>query len=384
MQKIAKFSSFSEEQEQLTTHLIQRLPPKLNGYYHKEQFNFKYAIPSKRVLDSCTWLDYNQTWVNMLIFDIDRPISLEQAINECLDIGYEPTWICKTDNGVHICFTLENIVKYDWTKAIKLARHIKRKLTTLLKADRKGSHRLPGIWRNPLKAKEWYFSGLLYSLDDFKTYILNQDLSVQGKFNKYKVKAKIENRIFTYAKGYRNDFTFRNAMIQSKNKDMCLTDTINLVNDIVLTESLLNSEEQLTRDEIIRIASSVFSYNEQNKNFVSNASVKTKTINRGRMGYEPIAKDGYVTPEVHKQITKQRQKEWINILNKDRDMASRVEHIKKVNELRKSDTERKILNCINGMFKDDYIKPSGKWNIAKICKDTGLHRNTVSKYIATI
>jgi hypothetical protein len=62
-------------------------------------------------------------------------------------------------------------------------------------------------------------------------------------------------------------------------------------------------------------------------------------------------------------------------------MASRIEHMKKINELRKLDTERKILNCINGMFKDDYIKPSGKWNIAKICKDTGLHRNTVYKYI---
>ena len=35
----------------------------------------------------------------------------------------------------------------------------------------------------------------------------------------------------------------------------------------------------------------------------------------------------------------------------------------------------------NALLKIEYIKPSGKWNIAKICKDTGLHRNTVSNYL---
>lgn len=62
-------------------------------------------------------------------------------------------------------------------------------------------------------------------------------------------------------------------------------------------------------------------------------------------------------------------------------MASRSEHMKKINKDKAKDTDRKIKNCIEGMFKDEYIKPSGKWNISKICKDTGLHRNTVSKYL---
>lgn len=62
-------------------------------------------------------------------------------------------------------------------------------------------------------------------------------------------------------------------------------------------------------------------------------------------------------------------------------MATRKEQMKKVNDDRRKNTDRKIQNCISGMFKDEYKKPSGKWNIAKICEDTGLHRNTVSKYL---
>ena len=62
-------------------------------------------------------------------------------------------------------------------------------------------------------------------------------------------------------------------------------------------------------------------------------------------------------------------------------MASRVEHMKKVNEKRKKETDKKIKNCIYGMFKDEYKKKNGKWNISKIAKDTGLHRNTVYNYL---
>ena len=70
--------------------------------------------------------------------------------------------------------------------------------------------------------------------------------------------------------------------------------------------------------------------------------------------------------------------------NKEDLMASRIEHMKNINKKRIEDTDRKIQNCISGMFKNEYKKKNGKWNISKISKDTGLHRNTVSKYIATI
>jgi len=162
-----------EDYKLLETHLIERLPHKVASWNSKDNFNLRLAIPTKRALDSSLWIEYNQSWVNTLIIDVDRNISMEQAINECLAFEFEPTWICKTDKGVHIAFALENMVKYEWDRAIALARHIKQVLTTLLKADDKGSHRLKGIWRNPLQ-HDFYFSGLLYSLDNFK-YLLDKE-----------------------------------------------------------------------------------------------------------------------------------------------------------------------------------------------------------------
>lgn len=66
---------------------------------------------------------------------------------------------------------------------------------------------------------------------------------------------------------------------------------------------------------------------------------------------------------------------------KEQWVASRSNHMKKLNRTRIEDTKRKIQNCINGLYKNEYKKPNGKWNIVKICNDTGLHRNTVSNYL---
>jgi len=62
---------------------------------------------------------------------------------------------------------------------------------------------------------------------------------------------------------------------------------------------------------------------------------------------------------------------------------SRQDHIRKVNEQRKSDTYKKIVNTITGMFGDEYRKESTStgWNISKLAKELRLSRTTVTKYI---
>ena len=40
-----------------------------------------------------------------------------------------------------------------------------------------------------------------------------------------------------------------------------------------------------------------------------------------------------------------------------------------------------MLNITTGMFKDEYKKPNGSWNISKIAKDSGTTRPTVMKYL---
>jgi hypothetical protein len=66
---------------------------------------------------------------------------------------------------------------------------------------------------------------------------------------------------------------------------------------------------------------------------------------------------------------------------KEQIMATRQEHAKKIHTKLAADTKRKVLNVITGMFKDEYRKKNGDWNISKIAKDSGTSRNTVMKYL---
>lgn len=63
-------------------------------------------------------------------------------------------------------------------------------------------------------------------------------------------------------------------------------------------------------------------------------------------------------------------------------MATRKEHMIKVNKKLANDTKKKVFNLIGGMFKDEYKKKDGAWNVSKIAKESGTSRNTVYKYIA--
>ena len=65
-------------------------------------------------------------------------------------------------------------------------------------------------------------------------------------------------------------------------------------------------------------------------------------------------------------------------------MATRQEHMINLNKKLADDTKRKVLNVITGMFKDEYKKKNGAWNVMKIAKDSGLTRPTVMKYIAEL
>lgn len=62
-------------------------------------------------------------------------------------------------------------------------------------------------------------------------------------------------------------------------------------------------------------------------------------------------------------------------------MATRLKHIKKVNENRVKVSKNKIDNLTLGMFSFEYKLKNGSWNISKIARDTGLTRKTVYKYL---
>ena len=62
-------------------------------------------------------------------------------------------------------------------------------------------------------------------------------------------------------------------------------------------------------------------------------------------------------------------------------MATRQEHALKNSKKIAEKTEKKVLNCITGMFAHEYKKLNGTWNISKIAKDSGTTRPTVMKYL---
>ena len=70
-------------------------------------------------------------------------------------------------------------------------------------------------------------------------------------------------------------------------------------------------------------------------------------------------------------------------IKKDKDlvMATRQEHAKKITKNTSEKYKKKILNLITGIFKDEYRKKDGSWNVTKIANDSGTTRPTVMKYL---
>ncbi len=72
-------------------------------------------------------------------------------------------------------------------------------------------------------------------------------------------------------------------------------------------------------------------------------------------------------------------------IKKDKELvvATRQEHARKIAKKNSEETRKKVLNCITGIFKDDYLsdRKDTKWNISKIAKDSGTTRPTVMKYL---
>lgn len=63
---------------------------------------------------------------------------------------------------------------------------------------------------------------------------------------------------------------------------------------------------------------------------------------------------------------------------------TRVENMKKINKEKAEASKEKIVDLLSGLFKDDYKKKNGSWNISKIAKALNLNRRTVMKHIVAI
>lgn len=106
--------------------------------------------------------------------------------------------------------------------------------------------------------------------------------------------------------------------------------------------------------------------------FVDRAKDKSTLKAKCRSIWNWYDERGWTIPKRYKRNRKQADKEL---------SMSRAEGARKAREILMKDTRRKILTLVTGIFKDEYKKKSGEWNISKIAKDSGTSRNTVMKYI---
>jgi hypothetical protein len=102
----------------------------------KDEFKFQKKHPKKNAISQNRWLFFNDSFLNLLIFDLDYFLTEEEAWQLCIErIGFEPTWVAVTENGVHIAFALENMVKYEWKNTIQIAQRVKVAISDALDAD---------------------------------------------------------------------------------------------------------------------------------------------------------------------------------------------------------------------------------------------------------
>jgi len=357
------------EKENLKSFLIKHIPNSTALYTKKEHFKLqkKIIVQSAIAVNKGTWLSYNDSWLNMLIFDLDYKINLDDAIKLCMQKAFEPTWICETDKGIHIAFALENMVRYDWTKTINSARFVKRELTKIFKADTLGSHRLKGIWRNPT-THNFYFSGLTYCITDFLELLSETNDIKQDYTPNLHKPSYIDLKNFKYILGNRNNYIWYLGMAYTK-----IADYTKILN-YIKTLQYKNKTLQLDMAEIEQIARSVFNYNKKNLNFVSLYKQKEKE-NVGAMGFKPIVA---ASGKAYSKEIKRRQSLSAKRTNQlDKTEAKQ----KRASELRASIQAQNIQKVKNFIELHSDTAPH---TIAKISCATDLHRHTVSKILKAL
>lgn len=60
---------------------------------------------------------------------------------------------------------------------------------------------------------------------------------------------------------------------------------------------------------------------------------------------------------------------------------TRTERAKSNAKARADKARKTVINAITGLYADEYKKVNGSWHMGKLVKATGVHRDTVSKYL---
>lgn len=356
--------------------LIKNLPKRLKAGNEKETSNIK-SYPSLVALDTMLFMNFNsKECISIMVFDIDKvgnKTALEyfKNINGLLNfivekVGFEPSYILQTTKGFHFGYHLKNHVFTNQPKAVEYLRNIKKALTELLGCDPKGSHRLNGVWRNPLRHPH-YYSGLInYELSDFREFL---PLRVNVK-RTYTAKVKIDATLLV--EGNRNEALFRYAMKFAKGQTSLIQEQI--VDYLVGVNT--QCPQPLETDELNIIASSVYGYWSKGDIRFGTLTHKEPIPNEGIMGFPKIAK---LSLEEYEVEVKRRQRlsaqRTNSIKNKEKSLEQLAEARECLAQKRRDENEQKVLQAIV------QLQDEGKKITASaISRIAEIDRRTVGKY----
>ena len=363
--------------EEFIEVLIKNLPPKIKAGNEKDTANIN-EMNTIEALRNCKFINLNsKERISFMVFDIDtmENMTAKQYFKDIRGlyvyimekIGLAPTYILETNKGFHFAYHLKNHIFTHQPKALNYLSLIKRGITQILNCDERASHRLNGVWRNPLLHPNFYSSCLNYELSDFQKFIIPKTIKVKKTYTNFKFNIKEED----LQKGTRNITLFNTALKFAFSKENSSIDEIySFINNINISRNV-----NLDSREISSICWSAFNYRERG-DYKDNSSYEDRNINVGIMEFEKMKRLSY---DEYVAETKSRQKlsalRTASIRDKEKNknqlLEAKQNYIIELQNKKRSEVLNAILTLQNR---------NEKVSVSAISRLTGIDRKTVKKY----
>lgn len=364
------------DHDELKELLIKNLPAHIKAGNEKTFSNI-YEYKTIKALRTCKFINFNtQERISWMVFDIDhvgemKALEYFKNINGFLKyviekLGIEPTYVLETQKGFHFAFHLKNHIYTHQRKALQYLQAIKRAITAILGCDVKASHRLNGIWRNPLLHEHYYSAQFNYELKDFKDFL------PKHQTQKYSITQTVKLDKNSLTVGNRNQALWEHAMRYAKGKT-ALTPS-ELVE--MLIEANSHAQEPLEMNELNTIASSAHKYWREDKIAFGTLTQKEPNPNEGVMEFPKMS---FLPFEVYEAEVKRRQKlsaQRTNEIKNQEQAKNQLEEARlKSATKRQEASQKKVLDAIAHLENEGL-----KINISSISRIAGVDRRTAGKY----
>ena len=371
-----KDHNFNDTEEFIEV-LIKNLPPKIKAGNEKDTANIN-EMHTIEALRNCKFINFNsKERISFMVFDIDtmENMTAKQYFKDIKGlyvyimekIGIAPTYILETTKGFHFAYHLKNHIFTNQQKALNYLSLIKRGITQILNCDERASHRLNGVWRNPLLHPHFYSTTINYELSDFKNFIAPTIVKVKKTYTNFSFNIKDKD----LEKGSRNTTLFNTALkFAFSQENSSMEDIYTFINNINISRNV-----GLCDKEISTICLSAYNYKEKG-DYKDNSSYEDRNINVGIMEFEKMKRLSY---DEYVAETKSRQKlsalRTASIRDKEKNKTQLLEakqnYITELQNKKSREVQNAILTLQNR---------NEKVSVSAISRLTGIDRKTVKKY----